>query len=95
MWARLSREAGEAAEWLNEEVESEFAVNVQGVGRNSVNGETRGILVEAQDKVSSRLLTKALELHKPKKDSHAWAWRQRDKLSTAWLLALPGGSDSF
>ena len=47
------------------------------------------------EKNKSLLLSKALELHRPKRDRHAWAWRQRDKLSTAWLLALPGGGDNL
>merc|ERR1711867_54509 len=39
------------------------------------------------------LLTSDLKLHRPTKDRHAWAWRQRDKLSSAWLLSLPGGGE--
>ena len=41
------------------------------------------------------MLTRALELHRPKKDQHAWAWKQLDKLSSAWLLAMSGGRDSL
>ena len=65
------------------------------VGDGSVTGETRGRLVEAMEKVRFMLLSRALELHTPKKDRHAWAFRQRDKLSTAWLLALPGGEETL
>ena len=35
------------------------------------------------------LLTKSLQLHRPKKARPVWAWWQRDKISCSWLLALP------
>ena len=37
----------------------------------------------------AKLLKQALEQLRPQKASPVWSWRQRDKLSTAWLLALP------
>ena len=33
--------------------------------------------------------------HRPQKDRHALAWKQRDKLSAAWLLCLPGGGKTL
>ena len=92
-WDRLEGEARGAAQWQGSEMEPIFVSNLQGLGAGSVSGGTRGELVEAIDRIRSGLLSQALGLHRPKKDRHAWAWRQRDKLSTAWLLALPGGSD--
>ena len=62
-----------AAEWLEEDMEQVFTNNIQGVGGDSVSGETRGVLVEAGDRVKVRLLTKALEQHRPKKDRQVWA----------------------
>ena len=93
IWDKLEGEARGAAQWQGSEMEPIFVSNLQGLGAGSVSGGTRGELVEAIDRIRSGLLSQALGLHRPKKDRHAWAWRQRDKLSTAWLLALPGGSD--
>ena len=95
VWDRLGLEARDAAAWLGEEMEEIFATGVEGVGAGSVTGATRGLLVEAQERIRFRLLTEALARHRPKRDRHAWAWRQRDKLSSAWLLALPGGGDNL
>ena len=38
----------------------------------------------------AKVLVKALDLMRPKSTRAAWAWRQRDKVSSAWLLANPG-----
>ena len=51
--------------------------------------------MEATEKNKLSLLTRALDLHMPKKDRHTWAWRQRDKLSTAWLLVIPSVETSL
>ena len=90
VWSKLKGEAVESADWLGREVEEVFVAGVEGVGGGSVTGETRGKIVEAREKTRALLLSKALGLHRPKKARHVWSWRQRDKLSTAWLLALPG-----
>ena len=31
----------------------------------------------------------------PSKARPAWAWKQRDKISASWLLALPGADSSL
>ena len=36
------------------------------------------------------MLGKVLERVRPKSTREAWAWGQRDKVSSAWILALPG-----
>ena len=32
---------------------------------------------------------------RPKSTRAAWGWRQRDKVSCAWLLAMPGGATAL
>ena len=91
----LQREAIEGAEYLGEVPDPLLSSDLQGLGGSSVSGATRGLVVKARDKLRSRLLTRALQLHRPQKDRHAWAWRQRDKLSSAWLLCLPGGGETL
>ena len=89
VWSDMCAEAVEAAGWLGEEVSEVFLVREEGVGCGSVTGETRGKLVEAREKTRAKLLIQALEQFRPQKARPVWFLRQRDKLSTAWLLALP------
>ena len=51
--------------------------------------------MEARYTLKSRLLTKVLQLHRPKNDRHTWAWKQRDKLISAWLLCFQGGGETL
>ena len=95
VWDGLVREAAEAAEWMNEPLELLFTGRLENLGGGSVSGETRGEVMEARERLRFRLLTKVLEVHRPKRDRHAWGWRQKDKLSSAWLLALPGGGEGL
>ena len=60
-----------------------FTTWVEGVGGLSVSGQTREIIAEAREMNKSSLLSRALELHRPKKDRQTWAWRQRDRHSLA------------
>ena len=76
-WERMVSEARQGARWLGEEVEEIFTSGADRVGGGSVTGDTRGELVEALKGVRFCLLTEALAMHWPKKDRHAWAWRQR------------------
>ena len=52
-------------------------------------------IVTARETTRALLLAKALSVHKPKKDRPAWAWKQRDKISSSWLLALPGADSTL
>ena len=89
-WTKLVRQASEAVNWLERDIEGVFSVDLEGVGEGSVTGETRKKVVEATEKTRSLLLSKSLQLHRPQKARPVWAWRQRDKVSCSWLLALPG-----
>ena len=94
-WDMLVREAREAAEWLGSETEHVFTVPLAGLGEGSVTGKTRGKIVSAREKTRALLLAKALSIYQPRKARPVWAWRQRDKISSAWLLALHGGDSSL
>ena len=82
-WERLTQEARQAYSWLDKEVDQVFTVPVAGLGEGSVTGVTRGKIVSSREKTCALLLAKALEDHRPKHDRAAWAWRQRDKISSA------------
>ena len=64
--------------------------SVEGIGEGSVSGETRGKIVENLENVRAQVLEEALGNVRPLKTRAVWYWRQRDKVSIAWLLALPG-----
>jgi hypothetical protein len=89
-WGKIRLEAAQAAAWLGEEVPKALGCTFQAIGDGSVTGETRGRLVEARENQRAKVLTKALEEVRPRSTREAWAWKQRDRLSSAWVLALPG-----
>ena len=93
LWDKLQGEAREGGEFLGEPLSPPFSTNLEGLDDGFVSGATRGLVIEARDALRSRILTKTLQLHVPKKDRHAWAWKQRDKLSSAWLLFRPRGGE--
>ena len=70
-------------------------VPLEGLGYGSVNGNTKGNIVEAREKLRAQLLNKALSLHQPRKARPVISWKQRDKISSSWLLALPGGDSNL
>jgi hypothetical protein len=74
---------------LGEEGMEVFQVRGEGVGCGVVTGETRDELVETREMTRAKLLNKALEEFRPQKARSVWSWRQRYKLSTVWMLALP------
>ena len=94
-WNILTREAQEASTWLGEDMAHVFTVPLAGIGGGSVSGKTRGDIVTAREKFKALLLSKALALYQPRKARPVLAWKQRDKISSAWLLALPGADSSL
>ena len=94
-WNMLTKEATEASEWLGVETEHVFTIPLPGLGEGSVTGKTRGEIVTAREKIRAQLLSKALTMYQPRKARPVTAWKQRDKISSAWLLALPGAESSL
>ena len=45
--------------------------------------------MEARENVRAKVLAKLLQDIRPKNTRAAWSWRQRDKVSSAWVLAIP------
>jgi hypothetical protein len=94
-WGRLRYEGQKSADWLGEELPPALATPLRGLGQGSVCGATRGHLVEALENLRSKVLKKALAELRPRSTRAAWAWRQRDRVSSAWLLAGPGQGTSL
>ena len=97
VWSKLRQEELQAAAWLEEEVQSSFQQEAEGVGGTSCDGSTRGRLVEERDSTRAKMVTKGLEVHpiQARTNRPVWAWMQRDKCSSAWLQALPGPDSSL
>ena len=89
-WESIQQEARHSAAWLQEPVPEVLSTPLAGFGDGSTTGKTRGRVVEAIECTRAKVLAKALDLIRPKSTRAAWAWRQRDKVSSAWLLACPG-----
>ena len=78
-------------------MQENLSVGVEHAGGSLCDGGTRGKLSEERDITWARLVKKGLETH-PRQDRTnrpVWAWLQRDKLSAAWLQALPGPDTSL
>ena len=89
-WRKLKLEASTASHFLSQDLPLLFETSEEGVGGDSTSGETRSRLVKALESLKVKALGKVLEKVRPKSTREAWAWRQRDKVSSAWILALPG-----
>jgi hypothetical protein len=70
-WAPLTRQAEEAAEWLNKETDPVFTSVAVGLGNGSTTGETRRKVMEAVERTRALLLAKALKLHRPQRERAA------------------------
>ena len=89
-WEKIQLEARQTSDWLQEPMPEVITTPLVGLGEGSTSGKTRGRVVEAIECSRAKVLAKALELVRPKSTRAAWAWKQRDKVSSAWLLACPG-----
>ena len=98
-WAFMQKEAQEGAAWLGEEeVKGPLGKDAVSAGEGSCaagKDSTRARIQEQRERMMGRLLTEGL-LHHPDQESRpVWSWPERDKLSSQWLLALPGHDTSL
>ena len=63
---------------------------VEGIGEGSVSGETRGRITDCREDTRARILIKTLSELVPPSNRAPMSWKQRDKVLSAWLLALLG-----
>ena len=97
-WESLQLEAMEAALYLGIELEGPLVKTVVAAGSSSERageGSIRQELTEQRAKVRGQVLLKALQHHAERTARPVWSWPGRDKLSSAWLLCLPGPDTSF
>ena len=96
-WEALQTRAGRMVDYLEEEEELEggLKVPVEGVGEGSTDGSTRMIITAQMESLKLKVLVKSLEQQEDRKARPVWSWPNRDKLTTSWLLALPGPNTSL
>ena len=75
---------------MEEEFEGPFATPAEGIGDGSEDGSTRKRLCEKKEQLLGRVLKRGLLLHPDQTTGPVSSWKERDKLSTAFLLSLPG-----
>jgi hypothetical protein len=78
-----------------EEVLGPISAPVESAGEESVTGATRGFLVSSREMLLGRVLLAALERHHLQSHRAVWSWPERDKLSSQFLLHLPGHSSTL
>ena len=67
-----------------------LASTVEGAGNGSVDGSTRKEEVQVLESLKTQAIHKCLQIHPDKKARPVRMFSHRDKLSQAWLSALPG-----
>ena len=89
-WEILQREALQCSAFLGQDLDGHLAVEVEIVGGGSVDGSTRKAIVQQREELRGAVLKEALAKMDNSTLKPVRAWSNRDKLSTAWLLCLPG-----
>ena len=94
-WTALQREAEDGAAWLGEEISGPLSVDAASAGEGCSTGETRGRIVEHREMMMGRLINEGLLHYHDQGARPVWSWPERDKLSSQWLLSLPGHDSSL
>ena len=91
-WSFLSEDAAQYATYLDVALETPLSSEVESAGESSVDGSTRRKLVQQRESLRHQAMSKALREYPDRHFRPATVYPNFDKLSGAWLLALPGSS---
>ena len=93
-WEGVVGEVAAATRALGKEAPAWAAVEVQsaGLGLPEQGGTVQGDLQKAREEVRLEFFRWALREHPRQEARQVWSWWERDKLSSQWALALPGGA---
>ena len=97
-WDWLQQETAAAKAYLGEaggETIGPLCQPVESAGEGCTTGKTRTKLVEEREVLMGKVLARTLELHNMQECREALSWPQRDKLSSQWLLNLPGHNSTL
>ena len=89
-WATLQQRAQQMSDYLGEEsLTGPLEVDVEGAGVGSTTGATRMAITTQLEGLTLSTLTKHLGEYRHRKARPVCLNQQKDKMTTAWLLALP------
>jgi hypothetical protein len=89
-WSSLQQEAQECSTFLGKQLEGELAASTESAGLDRTNGSTKSLIVQQREGLRHEVLTLALQRHGDRLARPVTVFQNFDKLSGAWLLALPG-----
>ena len=72
-----------------------MASSVEGIGQGLMGGTLRKSLLEKLEQMRVKMIDKYLSEFPDRQSRVVCSWKNRDKLSTAWLLSLPGPHMNF
>ena len=88
-WQQLSSQGVQCCNFLEATLTGPLTSPVFSAGENSTDGSTKTLIVKSLETLHLRSLVKALELYPDRNARPVRFFTQRDKLSQAWLSALP------
>ena len=88
-WTSIRTEAEQLSAFVEEDLPAVFSTEASGFGDGAAFG-TRRRAVEARETLLAAAVGKALSLCEDQSSLAVRAWKNRDKLTTAFLLELPG-----
>ena len=89
-WGSLQGEAEQSCTYLGKELEGELGMGVEKAGQDKTDGSTRRGVVQQREGLRQEVMTLALQRHRERQARPVTVYQNFDKLSGAWLLALPG-----
>ena len=89
-WSTLRQEAEQCYAYLGKQFEGELAAVAAAAGSDRTDGSTRRLVVQQRESLRHEVLTLALERHTDREARPVTVYQNFDKLSGAWILALPG-----
>ena len=87
-WGQLRLEAAQSSSWLDEEIEGSMKSPVQNFGEGGT--AIRRTIVEEREQQRARIINKAVKEYHDQEARPTWAWLDRGKQSSSWLLTITG-----
>ena len=94
-WSSLQVEVRQYATYLDKAVGTPMDKEVESAGDLSVDSSTRRKIVQQREALRHEVLERALKEHPDRSARPVTAYPNFDKLSGAWLLALPGSTNGL
>ena len=95
-WEGMVKEVEEGLTYLGRELEDgPFSMAVAGVGEGSTTGAMRKTITRAREELRLEVFEQAIALHPNQQGRGVSSWKERDKLTTAFLLSIPGPNSSL